>query len=159
MSAKIAKRARSKHDRQGERNGTVGRFHVELELANNEDMILAKAGHLESAKIRRTTVQAVVDTGATLLVLPKHTSDELGLASTAKLKERYADHRRGTRGTVENVWLKLLGRDGIFRAIVEPKLNDALIGAIVMEQLDLLVDPALQKLVPRDPSGIVTEVE
>jgi hypothetical protein len=38
-------------------------------------------------------------------------------------------------------------------AIIEPKRETALIGAIVLEYLDLLVDCTAQKVVPRDPSG------
>jgi hypothetical protein len=34
-----------------------------------------------------------------------------------------------------------------------------LIGAIVMEDLDFLVDCAIQTLQPRDPNGIVGEIE
>ena len=52
---------------------------------------------------------------------------------------RYADGRRATRPVVSNVWLQLLGRDGVFSAVIEPDREDALIGAIVLEELDLLV--------------------
>jgi hypothetical protein len=44
-------------------------------------------------------------------------------------------------------------------AIVEPKRTSALIGAIVLEQLDLLVDCQRQRLIPRDPSGPLYEIE
>jgi predicted aspartyl protease len=122
-------------------------------------MTLAEAGHLEPAKIRRARIAGVVDTGAVHLVLPKATVDELGLPQTGTVNVRYADQRRAKRGMVQRVWLRLLGRAQIFSAIVEPKRKDALIGAIVMEQLDLLVDPVTQKLSPRDPSGIIAEIE
>jgi hypothetical protein len=51
-----------------------------------------------------------------------------------------------------------LGRDGVFTAVVEPKRRTALIGAIVLEDLDFLVD-CTQQLVPRDPRFVVSEVE
>jgi len=35
----------------------------------------------------------------------------------------------------------------------------ALLGAIVLEDLDLLVDCSTQKLVPRDPRGALYEIE
>jgi len=35
----------------------------------------------------------------------------------------------------------------------------ALIGAIVLEDLDLLVDCQNQRVVPRDPSGAIYEIE
>ena len=53
---------------------------------------------------------------------------------------RYADNRRQKRQVVSHVWLQLLGRHGVFSAVVEPAREDALIGAMVLEDLDLLVD-------------------
>jgi hypothetical protein len=53
----------------------------------------------------------------------------------------------------------LLGREGIFNAIVEPDRTDALVGAIVLEDLDLIVDCATQSVHPRDPDSIISEVE
>jgi hypothetical protein len=47
----------------------------------------------------------------------------------------------------------------LVNAIVEPARESALIGAIVLEDLDLLVDCANQRLVPRDPNQIISEIE
>ena len=48
---------------------------------------------------------------------------------------------------------------GVFNAIVEPARSDALIGAIVMEDLDMIVDCLGQKVIPRESDSILTEVE
>ncbi|MBY0525042.1 MAG: retroviral-like aspartic protease family protein [Gemmataceae bacterium] len=137
----------------------MGRFKVELELANNNDVVLADSGHLAADKVRRARIQGVVDSGATRLVLPKSVADQLGLPDAGKVLVRYADKRRAARKKVKGVWLKLLGRDSVFNAIVEPKRTDALIGAIVMEDLDLIIDCTMQTLLPRNPKGIVSEIE
>lgn len=50
-------------------------------------------------------------------------------------------------------------RDSIFNAVVEPGRESALIGAIVLEDLDFLIDRGNQRLVPRDPKHIISEVE
>jgi hypothetical protein len=60
---------------------------------------------------------------------------------------------------IEEVRLELLGRHSTSSATVEPDRTTALIGAIVLEDLDFLVDCAKQRLVPRDPDRIVTEIE
>jgi hypothetical protein len=72
---------------------------------------------------------------------------------------RYGDQRRERRPMVGNVWLQLLGRHGVFSAVIEPDRNDALIGAIVLEELDLLVDCTTQSLHPRELDSILTEIE
>ncbi|MBI3410110.1 MAG: clan AA aspartic protease [Planctomycetes bacterium] len=139
--------------------GKVGRFKVEVELANNEDMILARRGDLDPDKVRRLKIQGVVDSGATRLVLPQNAAKKLGLSSTEKVKVRYADRRSATRPLVEGVYLELMGRHSVFNAMVEPKRDTALIGAIVLEDLDFLVDCTKQRLYPRDPNMIVSEAE
>jgi len=58
-----------------------------------------------------------------------------------------------------HVHLAYGGRDSVFNAIVEPGRDSALIGAIVLEDLNLLVDCTAQQLVPRDPKQIISEVE
>jgi hypothetical protein len=138
----------------------VGRISVEFEIANNQDLARAEHGDIDPSEVRRATIRGVVDSGATRLVLPKSVVVELGLPiKKKKIKVRYADGRRGMRVEVDDVRLFLLKRDGIFSAIVEPKRDTALIGAIVLEDLDLLVDCAHLRLVPRDPDFVVSEIE
>jgi predicted aspartyl protease len=141
-------------------NGKMGRFSVEFEVVNNQDSVNALTGHLDPAKIRRKTISGVVDPGAAYLVLPAAVAKELGLpVKKNKIKVRYADGRRAKRTEVDEVRLYLLGRDGIFNAIVEPNRETALIGAIVLEQLDLLVDCTKGRLIPRDPEAVFAEIE
>ena len=59
----------------------------------------------------------------------------------------------------EGVYVELLGRHNTFNALIEPKHDTALIGAIVLEALDLLVDSRRARLIPRDPSGPIYEIE
>jgi hypothetical protein len=60
---------------------------------------------------------------------------------------------------VDGVHLEMLGRSSVFKATVEPRRTEALIGAIVLEDLDFVVDPTHQQLVPRDPKMIISEAE
>ena len=47
----------------------------------------------------------------------------------------------------------------MFSAVVEPKPDTAIIGAIVLNDLDFLVDCTKLFLVPRDPDYVVSEIE
>jgi predicted aspartyl protease len=91
--------------------------------------------------------------------MPTTIAVELGFPDAGKAKVRYADHRTAQRKRVSNVLIKLLGREGVFSAILEPKRDSVLIGAIVLEELDLVVDCTTGKLHPRDPDWILAEVE
>jgi predicted aspartyl protease len=137
----------------------LGRFSVELEIANNDDLALMRRGLLPPDQVRRETIQGVVDSGATKLVLPETVAKRLGLPLGGKVKVKYADDRRVQRQEAKGVFVKLLGRDGTFTANSEPKRDTALIGAIVLEDLDLLVDCSTQRVVPRDPRGAIFEIE
>ena len=137
----------------------MGRISVEFEVANNIDVGQASLGQIKPGQVRRATLSGVVDPGATRLVLPTNAVKRLGVATVGKTKTRYADGRVGRRDVVDEVRVTLLGRSRVFDAIVEPKRKTALIGAIVLETLDFVVDCSLQRLVPRDPKQIVSELE
>jgi predicted aspartyl protease len=138
---------------------TMGRFSVEVELANHEDLFRAKAGLILPEQVRRVRVRGVVDSGATRLVIPANIAQQLGLESAGSAKVRYADGRTAERTIVKDVHLAYAGRESVFNAIVEPGRESVLIGAIVLEDLDFLVDCGAQRLVPRDPKQIISEAE
>src|SRR5262245_46523260 len=108
----------------------MGRFSVDVVLASNRDVLLAQAGDRIPDSIPHRVLSAVVDTGAARLVLPESVVSALGLQYDGEATVRYADQRRETRPIVSNVWLQLMGRSGVFKAIVEPQRTDALLGAI-----------------------------
>jgi hypothetical protein len=138
----------------------MGRFSVDVEITNYYEFLQAQHGQLDADKVRRKTIQGVVDPVASRLVLPEALVKELGLPlRKSKTKVKYADGRRSLRREVEAARLSLQGRDSVFTAIVEPKRDTALIGAIVLEDLDFLVDCKKLRLVPRDPDYILSEIE
>jgi len=141
------------------RGEVMGRVAVDCVLANNRDVVTVGAGQQIPDAVKNITVRGIVDTGAARLVLPQRAVDELSLEPAGEVGVRYADNRREIRPRVSNVWLSLCGRDGVFSATVEPDREEALIGAIVLEELDLIVDCATESIHPRDPDRIITEIE
>ncbi len=141
------------------REPIVGRFSVDVALANQEDLLDAKAGRISPSQVRRVIVRGVVDSGAMRLVIPAPVAQQLGLEISGTAKVRYADGRTAERPVARLVNLSYAGRESTFNAIVEPDRDSALIGAIVMEDLDLVIDCTTQRLVPRDPKQIISEIE
>jgi hypothetical protein len=111
------------------RANDVGRFSVEIEVANNDDLAVARRGLLPPEQVRRETITGVVDSGAVRLVLPEAVVKRLGLPLGDPIPVKYADGHRTRRKRVEGVFAQLLGRHGVFTADVEPKRDTALIGA------------------------------
>lgn len=73
-------------------------------------------------------------------------------------REREAGRLRRQFGRAINEGVSF-DRSGGVTAVVEPERTSALIGAIVMVDLDLIVDGTRQALVPRDPKRIVPELD
>lgn len=86
-------------------------------------------------------LQAKVDGGATLLVLPGELAQELGLPFIRRQTVKYASEQTAERDVVGMVEVEVCGRKGWFEAVVEPSKKYALLGAVVTESLDLIVEP------------------
>ena len=140
MSVKTAKR------------GRMGQVKVKLLLTNFGDEEAARNGHIKKEAIRRAEVEALVDTGATRLVLPGRVARSLGLGRIARVWVRYANEERARRDLVGVVTLRLMGRVVTAEAIVEPEKDYALLGQIPLEALDLHVDSRGQRLLPNPDS-------
>src|SRR5579863_594762 len=136
----------------------MGRFSVEVELANDADLVRAQAGIIKPEQVRRERILGVVDSGATRLVIPTAVAERLGFDITSNMRAPYADGRTAERPVAERIRLTYGDRGSVFNAIVEPNRDSALIGAIVLEDLDLIIDCGKQTLLPRDPDNIVSEI-
>ena len=138
---------------------TMGRVVGKVELVNHVDAIKAEIGVLPPENVRRVQIDAIVDTGASHLVIPQSVADALGVPVIGETTVRYADHRQAAKSIVSDVEVHVLSRDGVFKAIVEPDRKDVLLGAIVLEDMDFIVDCRTQTLVPRDPNGTLAIIE
>lgn len=137
----------------------VGRVSIEFQVANGVDVIKARERLLAKDKVRRLTIPGLVDSGAARLVLPKSVVKQLGLLAAGKVKVRSADGCRWTRDLVHDVLVEIQGRRGTFSAIVEPSRDNALIGFVILDDLDFAIDCPNEFLVPRDPRFIISEIE
>src|SRR5687767_6170470 len=95
------------------REKKVGRFKVEVELANNDDLAAVRRGNLTADKVRRVKIQGFVDSGVAGLVLPTAVAKQLGMPVTGKLKVIYANRQSSQRDKVEGVYLELMGRHSV----------------------------------------------
>ena len=104
-------------------------------------------------------VEAVIDTGATMLVLPQNIVEELGLRKMREAKVRYADNETKLKSIYGVVTVEIEGRAGEFNVLAEAEGSQPLVGQIVLEQLDLVVDPATRQVIPNPRSPEMPMVE
>jgi clan AA aspartic protease len=109
--------------------------------------------------VRRSELDAMVDTGAVRTVLPPQVVEELGLQIRGQRVAEYADGRKESVGVTEPVIVECLRRDTMEEALVLG--DEVLIGQTVLEKLDLLADCANRRLVPNPahPNQPVTKVK
>ena len=116
------------------------RYTAEIKLVNQEDLVKVKTGLIEPSEVRQVIVaEALVDTGATRLSLPRSIIGQLGLDAIDKTKSRTAN------GIVERtvyspVQFTLLGRSDYMTVTDLPDYAPVLIGHLVIEHLDLWID-------------------
>jgi clan AA aspartic protease len=117
----------------------MGLVYAEIELANARDDALAPM-----------TVRAMVDSGVLQLRIPEAVRLQLGLARLDQRSVTIADGRQQLGDYVGPLRVRFGNRQCLSGAIVRG--NQPLLGAIPMEDMGVLVDPARQALVPNPRS-------
>jgi predicted aspartyl protease len=131
----------------------MGRVVTEATIENLEDLWAARRGSCPPDRVRRVTVtDALVDTGATLLSLPVHLIEQLGL------KEQDRKRVRGSVGVCEAsvfdaVRLTIQGRSCTMDVMEVPDDIPVLIGQLPLEHLDFIIDPRSRTLTGNPAHG------
>jgi clan AA aspartic protease len=137
----------------------MGEVKVEVKLENTTDRELVLRGLLKEEQVRSFNVHLIADTGAAMLVLPQDEVEALGLREIRKAVVRYADERKEERAVAGPVTVRVDGRAATVDCIVGPPNSEPLLGHVVLEIMDLLVDPLQQKLIPRPESPFLPELK
>ena len=120
---------------------------MNIRAENLMDVMLAERGELYPKQIRDVELEALVDTGATLLCLPAKVISDLGLTLLGTRGARTAN------GTVEpqvfqGERLTIMDRTCTVDVMELPEDVPPLVGYIPLENLDLQPDPKKQALIP-----------
>jgi predicted aspartyl protease len=132
---------------------TMGKVVVAAKIENQEDIFLANKGLLPSDQVRSVEVtDALVDTGATMISLPKRIVAQLGLR---KVRSRTAKTTAGivSFGIYGPVQVTVQGRECMSEVAEIPDDCPVLIGQIPLELLDFVVDPVGQRLIGNPDHG------
>jgi clan AA aspartic protease len=73
-------------------------------------------------------VEAVIDTGATMVVLPQNIVDELGLKKVREAKVRYANNNVESKSIYGVVTIEIKGRSANLDVLAEAEGSQPLIG-------------------------------
>jgi len=104
-------------------------------------------------------IEAVIDTGATMVVLPQNIVDELGLRKFREARVRYANNTTALKSIYGVVTIEMKGRTGNCDVVAESEGSQSLIGQVVLEILDLMVDTKTRTVIPNPISPEMPMVE
>jgi hypothetical protein len=133
----------------------MGNVYAEIELISGEDVLCARRYLIGEEEIRRTRVMMLADSGSYLMAINENIQECLGLPFQYKERARLADGRALDCDVVGPVEVRFANRRATCNAFVLPGGSEPLLGAIPMEEMDVLIDMQRQELVinPLHPEG------
>ena len=130
----------------------VGRIVVDVLVENFADRERVARGEITDDEVRRLSVQALVDTGATFFCLPQALIDQLGLTF-----QRHKETRTVTGemklGIYATAHLVVTGRDCNTEVMALPEGRQSLLGQVPLEMMDWWVDVTNQRLAGNPEHG------
>jgi clan AA aspartic protease len=125
----------------------MGRIIQKIKVQNAYDINDAQRNRIPESEIRSIDVDAIVDTGATFVCLGKKDIEKLGLPFHKKLDIKTANGK-ASRRTFKGAEIELNDRSFVMEVMENDDETPALIGYLLLEALDLVIDPKSQKVIP-----------
>jgi hypothetical protein len=125
----------------------MGMVYADIELINTHDIEMERRGHLDRDEIKRMWVRMMADSGSYMLAINENIQEVLQLRVLETKRFQLADGQVLTCNIVGPVDLRFANRECTCRAIVLPGDSEPLLGAIPMEEMDVIIHPQRQELI------------
>lgn len=131
----------------------MGLTFADIKLTNSEDLALLHKGYIQEQEVRSVWVNALVDTGASMLTIPKSIQDQLNLPKVDEQRVELGNGSVITVDVVGPVEIRFENRMTIVTAVFIPEEIEVLLGAIPLQSMDVLVDTRQERLIvnPQSP--------
>jgi len=120
---------------------------AQIEIINSSDISFAEAGVVDEKDIRRITVSALVDSGSVMMAINETVKVQLGLKTKDRRPSLLADGSIVELDVVGPIEIHFKNRYSTTNAIVLPGNEEVLLGAIPMEEMNVLIHPEKQELI------------
>jgi clan AA aspartic protease len=124
----------------------MGLIYADIELINTDDLVLVRRSIIDIDEVRKIHINMLVDTGSYMLAINENIQQILQLPVIDKRNARMADDSVLACDVVGPVLLKFKNRTAICSAMVLPGDSEPLLGAIPLEELDVVINPLKQEL-------------
>lgn len=125
----------------------MGLVYADIILINAGDIEMAKRNIIGEDEVKKMTVKMLVDTGAYMMGINQTIQEQLNLSFIEKRKAVLADGTVKEYDVVGPIMVKFKNRTATCSAMVLDGNSEPLLGAIPMEEMDVLIHPQRQELV------------
>ena len=125
----------------------MGLIRAELEITSGDDLALLRRKMITSEKVKKMKVNFLVDRGAYMLAINEKIRTQLDLSKVDSHLAEMANGEMVQLDVVGPVELRFGNRRGNFDAMVLPGNSECLLGAIPMQDLDLVILEKEEKIV------------
>lgn len=125
----------------------MGLVYADIELINSDDIALARRYIIGEEEIKRITLNMLVDTGAYNLCINESIQQQLDLPFVEKKKAQLANGHIEEYNVVGPIVLKFKNRQTVCNAMVLQGDSEPLLGAIPLEDLDVVILPLRQEMI------------
>jgi len=133
----------------------MGTIYASITWINGSDIEMARRHLIGEEEVRQTSVEMLVDTGSYMMCINESIREQLGLPFIERRRHFLADDQMVEHDIVGPLCVKFQNRTAICSAAVLEGNSKPLLGAIPIEEMDVLIDAKRQELVinPEHPDG------
>jgi clan AA aspartic protease len=125
----------------------MGVIYAEIELINAGDIEMVRRHLMDKDEVKRMHVNMLVDTGSVYMCINENIQEQLQLPFFEKRKGQMANGHIVEYDVVGPLEVRFKNRRCVVNAMVLPGDNEPLLGAIPLEDMDVLIHPQRQELI------------
>jgi len=139
----------------------MGMIYADIELINADDLALVRRNIIGEDEVKRLHVNMLADSGAYMMCINENLQSILQLPFIEKRKAVLADGSIAEYDTVGPLMIKFKNRTATCNAYILKGDAEPLLGAIPMEEMDVLLHPLRQELIvnPEHPEHAVLKLK
>jgi clan AA aspartic protease len=124
----------------------MGLIYADIELINGGDLEMVRRGHMDQDEVKRIHINALVDTGSIMMTINENIQELLQLPVVGKRTAELANGQRVECNIVSFLEIRFKNRTAFCSAMVLPDDSEPLLGAIPLEEMDVVIHPQRQEL-------------